>query len=265
MNEDFRRDTMWRHAAIALSAFSMLAFAGAARAGSEGAAFNWAGTYVGIFAGAGRTDNRIVDVDGFANWGNPGSVVDYDASGFVGGALVGKKFEIGGMPLRIELDGTFGGLSAASNRLDPNPGGFDETVKSESRWIATARAGIEQSIGPATVFASGGIAAARIENSVTDIDSGPNMPSRMDPDDSFRDGSTEIGWVIGLGVEAPLADAWTLRLGGSYLDFGRSTHYVNRSGDNRCGPEVPRRPCPYNIENNLGLVRLAIIYGLAGS
>ena len=83
----------------------------------------------------------IVDVDGFANWGNPGSVVDYDASGFVVGALVGKKFEIGGMPLRIELDGTFGGLSAASNRLDPNPGGFDETVKSESRWIATARAG----------------------------------------------------------------------------------------------------------------------------
>ena len=71
--------------------------------------------------------------------------------------------------------------------------------------------------------------------------------------------------MIGLGVEAPLADAWTLRLGGSYLDFGRSTHYVNRSGDNRCGPEVPRRPCPYNIENNLGLVRLAIIYGLAGS
>ena len=109
-------------------------------------------------------------------------------------------------------------------------------MKSESRWIATARAGIERSIDPATVFASGGIAAARIENSVIDIDSGPNMPSRMDPDDSFRDGSTEIGWVIGLGVEAPLADAWTLRLGGSYLDFGRSTHYVNRSGDNRCGP-----------------------------
>ena len=76
MNEDFRRDTMWRHAAIALSAFSMLAFAGAARAGSEGAAFNWAGTYVGVFAGAGRTDNRIVDVDGFANWALSGTQTD---------------------------------------------------------------------------------------------------------------------------------------------------------------------------------------------
>ena len=260
MNENSRRATMWRYAAIALSAFSMLAFAGSARAGSESAAFDWAGTYMGVFAGAGRTDNRIVDVDGFANWGNPGSVVDYDASGFVGGAMVGKKFEIGGVPLRIELDGTFGGLSASSNRLDPNPGGLDETVKSEFRWIATARTGIEQSIGPATVFAFGGIAAARIENSVTDIDFGPNMPARMDPDDSFRDGSTEIGWVIGLGAEAPLADAWTLRLEGSYLDFGRSTHYVNRSGNNSCGPGMPRRPCRYIIENNIGIVRLAITY-----
>ena len=212
----------------------------------------------GVFAGSGRADNRIVDAEGFANWGNPGWAVDYGDAGFIGGALVGKKFEVGNVPLRIELDGTFGSLSATSNRLDPE--GLDETVKSEFRWIATARAGIEQAVGPATVFASGGLAAARIVNSVTDIDFGPDMPSRIDPDDSFRDSSTEFGWVIGLGVETLLADAWALRLEGSYLDFGRSTHYVNRSGDGRCGPGNPRRPCPYNVENKLGIVRLAIIY-----
>ena len=258
MKEHSRHCTMWRHAAIALSAVLMLAFADSARAGSESAAFDRAGTYVGIFSGVGRTDNRIVDIDGFANWGNPGSTVDYNDSGFVSGALIGRKFETVAVPVRIELDGTFGDLSATSNRLDPE--GLDETVKSEFLWMASARAGIEQSIGPATVFASGGIATARIDNSVTDIDFGPNMPTRIDPDDSFHDGSTEIGWVIGLGIEAPLADAWTLRLEGSYLYFGRSTHDVNHSGDGRCGPGMPRRPCPYTIENNLGIVRLAIIY-----
>ena len=262
MNENARRGTLCRHAAIALSALLMLAFAGAARAGNERAVFDWGGTYVGAFAGAGLADNHIVDVDGFANWGNPGSVVDYDDSGFVGGALVGKQFKIGGVPLKIELDGTFGSLSAASNQLDPV--GLDETVKSEFKWIATARAGIEQSIGPATVFVAGGVAAARIEDSVTDIDFGLNRPARLDPDDSFRNGSTVIGWVIGLGVEVPLADVWTVRLEGSYLDFGQSTHYVNRSGDNRCGSGMPRRPCPYNIENNLGIVRLAVIYRFGG-
>ena len=178
--------------------------------------FAWAATYVGVFAGFGQADNRIVDIDGFANWGNPGSTVDYDTSGFIGGALIGKRFKIGGVPLRIEFDGMVGKVSATSNRLDPE--GLDETVQSVCCQIATARAGIEQPVGGATIFAAGGLAAARIEHSVTDIDFGPNMPPRMDPDDSFRDRSTAIGWVIGLGVEAPLAEAWTFRLEGSYLD-----------------------------------------------
>ena len=254
----FRYFFAWRRAILALLISPVLASAGPANAGSADAAFDWAETYAGVFAGSGRADNRIVDAEGFANWGNPGWVVDYGDAGFIGGALVGKKFEVGNVPLRIELDGTFGSLSATSNRLDPE--GLDETVKSEFRWIATARAGIEQAVGPATVFASGGLAAARIVNSVTDIDFGPDMPSRIDPDDSFRDSSTEFGWVIGLGVETLLADAWALRLEGLYLDFGRSTHYVNRSGDGRCGPGNPRRPCPYNVENKLGIVRLAIIH-----
>ncbi len=247
-----------RHAILTLLVLPVLASAGPANAGSVDAAFDWTGTYAGLFTGSGRADNRIVDAEGFANWGNPGWAVDYDDAGFIGGALVGKKFEVGSMPLRIEIDGTFGGLSATSNRLDPE--GLDETVKSEFRWIATARAGIEQAIGPATVFATGGLAAARIANSVTDIDFGPDMPSRVDPDDSFRDSSMELGWVIGLGVETPVADAWFLRLDGSYLDFGQSSHYVNRSGDGRCGPENPRRPCPYSVENKLAIVRLAIIH-----
>ena len=221
-------------------------------------AFHRAGTYAGGFIGFGRTDNRIVDVDGFANWGNPGSVLDYDMGGLVGGVLIGKRFDIAAARLRIELDGTFGGLSATSNRLDPE--GLDETVKSEFRWISTSRAGIEQPVGPATVFASGGLAAARIENSVTDLDFVPNMLTRMDPDDSFRDRLTKIGWAVGGGLEAPLADDWTLRLEGSYLDLGRKTYYVNNSGNNSCGPGNPRRSCPYNVANVLVIVRLAIIH-----
>ncbi len=252
-----RHGSAWRSALLALTALLMLANGGPARAGSDDAALDFvlAGTYAGVFAGFGRMSNRIVDVDGFANWGHPGSGVSYDDAGFAGGVLAGKRFEIGGVPFRLEFDGTFGDMSAKTNKLDPE--GLDETAESEFRWIVTTRAGVEQAVGRATLFATGGLAVARIASSVTDIDFGP---TRMDPDDSFRDRTTEIGWVIGVGVETPLADAWTLRLEGSYLDFGSSTYHVNRSGNNSCGPGNPRRPCPYNIETRLGIVRLAIMY-----
>ncbi len=253
----FGHISAWRHMVLALPALLALANGSPANAEGEDAAFDWTGSYAGIFVGSSRADNRIIDVDGFANWGNPGSAVDYDDAGFIGGALMGKKFDIGDIPFRIEIDGSLGDLSANTNRLDPE--GLDETAETEFRWIATARGGIEKVVGPATIFATGGLSAARINNSVTDIDFGADMPPRLDADDSFRDASTEIGWVIGAGVEVSMANAWTLRLEGSYLDFGRSAHYVNHSGDARCGPGNPRRPCPYTIENNLGVVRLAII------
>lgn len=62
--------------------------------------------YAGVFAGPGFMKNRIIDIDGFADWGNPVSVPKYDDTGFVGGVIVGRKFDVGGLTLRMELDGT---------------------------------------------------------------------------------------------------------------------------------------------------------------
>ena len=144
-----------------MPAFLTLVCVGGVHAdGSDQAASGWAGTYAGLFAGFGKTDNHL-DVDGFS------------------------------IPAIISVFLT-----------DP---GHISTVKSEIDWVATARAGIEQAIGSATLFVSGGLALARIDNSVTDIDFGPNRPTQVDPDDSFSDDATELGWVLGVGVEAPLA------------------------------------------------------------
>ncbi|MYD77020.1 MAG: hypothetical protein F4244_10545 [Gammaproteobacteria bacterium] len=234
-----------------------LAGTGTAHAGESDAAVDRKGAYAGIFMGSGRTGSRIVDIDGFANWGNPGWSVKYDESGLVGGVLLGRRMERGNLPIRIEFDAMIGGKTAVTNRLDPRI--MDETVRSEFRWVATARAGLERPLGRATVFATAGLALARIRNSVTDIDYSPDGPPWVDFDDSFRNDSTETGWVLGLGIEAPLAEASLIRLEGLYMDFGRSMHVVNHSGDGRCGPEGVRRPCPYAIGNELGIVRLAFI------
>lgn len=245
----------------ALLALALLALSGTAGA-QIGEGRDWTGSYAGALVGVGRTDGRTVDVDGFSNWGNPGWAVNYDDIGFLGGALIGRKFaagnRFGGTRLRVELDAALGSLSTETNQLDPE--GLDETARLKFRWATTARAGAERAIGRATLFAAAGLAAARIDNSVTDLDrSGLDDPWHLDPDDSFRKGRTAIGWTIGIGVEAPLSNAWLLRLEATHLDFGRSTHHVNRSANGRCGPGNPRRPCPYKAESKLATLRLALI------
>lgn len=49
-------------------------------------------------------------------------------------------------------------------------------------------------------------------------------PPRIDLDDSFRDVSTDIGWLVRIGVEASLTAARALRLDAAYLDFGRRAY-----------------------------------------
>ena len=213
--------------------------------------------YAGVFVGPGFMKNRITDVDGFADWGNPGSVSRYDHTGFVGGILVGRKFDVGGMVLRMELDGAFADVSESTDKLDPE--GLDETAESEFSWLVSARGGVQQTVGRLTVFVTTGLAFAGISNSVTDTDFS-DSGSMVDPDDSFSKDSTEVGWVVGTGLETVLSDVWALRLEGLYMDFGESTHLVNRSANNRCcGPETPRKEVSYEVENRLSTLRLAII------
>jgi len=252
-----------RRCLLAAVASVCLLATGRADAEDVGGGFDWGSTYAGLFAGTGVTGNRILDVDGFANWGNPGSVTEYDDEDFIGGALAGTRLRLGGLPLRLELDATLGNISAKTDRLDPV--NLDETASADYRWVATARGGVEDELGGVTLFASAGLAAARIRNSVTDMDyTGMGSSMVVDPDDSFRDESTRFGWVIGAGLETPVAEEWTLRLEGSYLDFGRSTYFVNEAGDDRCGPGGPRVACPYRVENSLGLLRVAVIRRFGG-
>lgn len=258
-----------RGAAIVLAAALPLACAGGGSAFASGPG----GAYAGVFVGAGRVDGRIVDVDGFARWGMPGATAGYRRTGVVAGALIGRRFGLGGARLRVELDAGFGGLSAKTDGLDPpRPRtyptclvGGDETAAAKFRWTAAVRAGIEWEMGPATVFAAAGPAVARIEESLTDLDQrldpgGASCTQWMDDDDSFRGAAARIGWTIGLGVETPLAEGWTLRLEAAHLDFGRRTYAANLSGDGRCcGPGTERRPVSFRVANRLGVLRLGIV------
>ena len=126
-----RSSIPWRELILAVIALCVFMTGKPLSAGGNESVSDEARTYTGIFIGSGLMGNQIVDIEGFANWGQPGYTLDYGDNRFVAGALLGTKVGLGGVRLRIEFDGTFGNLSGRSNRLDP--AGLDETAGSDIR------------------------------------------------------------------------------------------------------------------------------------
>ena len=73
-----------------------------------------------LLVGSARAFNRIVDIDGFANWGNPGArrwtttTSSSPAARWSAGRLA-----IGAVPLRLEFDATFGDMWADDQPARP--------------------------------------------------------------------------------------------------------------------------------------------------
>ena len=87
---------------------------------------SWGEAYGGVFVGAGRTENRVIDPQGFAHWGRHGWATDYDGTDLASDLLVGREFTLNGARFRVEFDGVFGDMSAQTDRVDPQ--GRDETA-----------------------------------------------------------------------------------------------------------------------------------------
>ena len=95
MNKRFRPvlppHTVRTRTVLALAVLVLLACGSPAAAACDDAAGDAGCAYAGVLAGSSRAFNRIIDIDGFANWGNPGAVLDYDDVELAGSALVGRR------------------------------------------------------------------------------------------------------------------------------------------------------------------------------
>ena len=244
----------WRLLTLALASLIIAA-------GTTQAQENATGYYVGAFSGPGVVDVQTTDTDGFSGYeGVPGQMFDYNDTGFPTGVVAGRHFHLGRVTIRFEVDGTFVGLPSASRQMDPV--GMDETATSELHWVGTARIGIRKSLGRAGVFLDGGVSVVGISNSFIDLDPGTDGQMQVDHDDSFDDQLTRIGWVVGTGIDMPVAGAWNIRFEGLYVDTGETDHQApNRLGVNAgvCGPAGLPSPCRYGIDQRFALLRLILV------
>ena len=186
-----------------------------------------------------------------------------------GTLLLGKKLIINGVPVGIKIDDGLDALSA-TDRLHSGQGdgitNTNEATNLDARWIITAHAGLEKKLKLGTLFASGGLAVARVSDTVIDIDVGVTPQENIN---NFpNDGTIQLGWIVGLGAELLLDrdaentsqgnQAWILRMEGAYINL-EGDNDTNPSGGNSCESGNSLSLCSYNNKGETGVVRFAII------
>ncbi len=187
------------------------------------AASGWQGCYVGAQLGYANGRARTVDAPfvqgpsaglGFA-WNTPaGETIRSDDDGVIGGGQVGCDIAIavegvtlvlGGAADMAALDIAVAGVS----QLSP-----DTETRLSVDWASTLRARVGFASPGLLVYATGGVAFARIDARAID-DSVTPSPGLMDVSES----GTEIGWAAGAGAEAKIAPHVSVSFEYLHLDF----------------------------------------------
>lgn len=165
-------------------------------------AHDWTGVYVGLQAGYSWNEadyNSDVSIVGFTILTPEGS---YDLDGFVGGVYGGANYQFGNIV--VGVDSSLSYSDADGGRTDE----FGTEIDRDLKWLGTTRGRIGYAFDRFMVFAAGGAAIGESETSLT-----TGFGSSSDTE-------VHLGWTVGAGVEAKLADSWSVRAEYLYVDLG---------------------------------------------
>ncbi len=200
---------------------------------------NWSGFYVGGDVG-GAFDRAEFDLNLTGAWesfpepsdetfGERLGSRDLDANGLVAGAFLGYNFQWNNWVIGVEAGCDFVGLRDSFNSgLEfVSPGTGDAFVVRQSfktHYRATVGPRIGYAFNRVLLYATGGLALGDMEVA----------QEIREPFFGFREeGSTddsEIGWMVGGGLEYCLARHWSIRAEYRYTDF-ESFDFSSRGND----------------------------------
>jgi len=186
--------------------------------------YNWTGLYVGADLGGGWSKGST----DYAFSGTPiagGSGSSNAFSSIVGGTRAGYNLQTGGWVFGFEADvptAREGGSRAASSGcVSGSCAGLAQSFGEQLPWFGTVRGRV--GLTPASgwlFYATGGLAYGPL---LADGSAVPAAPLGFSSD-------TNVGWTLGVGVEAALAGDWTWKLEYLYLKPEDANHVVSVPG-----------------------------------
>ncbi len=216
--------------AIAVAAIALIAtpaFAAKVKAPPPQSVPSWTGFYVGGNVG-GVWENDTINVglyDPSAVFPGlfPGPIpaaFSYDRSSWLAGAQIGYNYQITNWVVGIETDFDATRLNAGQTLNPPSPFAvrYTSTATQNSTWLGTTRARIGMLWNNVLLYATAGVAYARVANSyfLTDVPS-TGIISIFD-----ADSATQFGWTAGGGLEIPFG-RWSIKGEGLWYDLGNHT------------------------------------------
>lgn len=163
--------------------------------------FSWTGFYVGAQGGYGWGESKVKDRFGLDSKLKP--------EDFFLGAKAGALYQMNAFVIGAELEGNYSWLHERKNIQSSVPGG--NFLRTNIDWFGSLSAKAGVAFDRVLVYATGGVALARIESAQT-------VPVLGE---SFSRKKTEVGFTVGGGVDFAVTDNIVVGAQYRYYDFGK--------------------------------------------
>lgn len=171
------------------------------------AIYDWSGFYVGAHVGYGFGNSQhfnFPELGGFTD--------DFDIDGIIGGASVGYNWQFDSFVAGIEATISASDIDGDTPSSVGFGCGFNDRCVTEVDWYATGEARLGYAFGRILPYIAGGVAVGSLDSY---IDGGEIFDPQLG-----SSSSTEVGYVIGAGLDWGINERLSLNLAYKYFDFG---------------------------------------------
>ena len=179
--------------------------------------FSWTGFYIGGNVGGGWSRGNVTDSFFGVNFNNSNS------ASFLGGGQIGGNYQIGSFVIGAEADFDW----FANNNNSGNgttvvlPGGAATVLQASAnnRWETTLAARFGYAWDHALFYGKAGGGWVGAGNfTVTNVGTGASV--------ALSNSNTNVGWLVGAGVEYAFTQNWTAKLEYDYLALNNASFTV---------------------------------------